>query len=96
MLGYFTNRSFSTHAPKEKILDQPIFLNTTQQTRVSIASHTGIFQTNLPSLETFSTTSDEKVGFPIANHERIYKLILDSIPIAWKHLIRTVLLKNLF
>ena len=54
MLGYFTNRNFSTHTPKEKILDQPIFLNTTQQTRVSIASHTGIFQTNLPSLETFS------------------------------------------
>ena len=41
-------------------------------------------------------TSDEKVGFPIANHERIYKLILDSIPIAWKHLIRTVPLKNPF
>ena len=54
MLDYFTNRNFSTHTPKEKILDQTIFLNTTQQTRVSIASHTGIFQANLPSLETFA------------------------------------------
>ena len=54
-----------------------------------------LFRFLKPSLIS-SMTSDEKVGFPIANHERIYKLILDSIPIASKHLIRTVLLKNPF
>ena len=29
------------------------------------------------------------VGFPIANHKRIHKRIMDLIPIDWKHSLRT-------
>ena len=36
-----------------------------------------------------STTFDEKLGFPTANHKRIYKLIMDLTPNDWKHLLRT-------
>ena len=34
-------------------------------------------------------TFEEKLGFPTANHERIYKLIMDLICSDWKHLLRT-------
>ena len=36
-----------------------------------------------------STTFEEKLGFPIANHKRIYKIIMDLIPNDWKHLLKT-------
>ena len=36
-----------------------------------------------------STTFYEKVGFPIANHKKIYKRIMDLILNDWKYLLRT-------
>ena len=36
-----------------------------------------------------STTFDEQLGFPTANHKRICKLIMDIIPNDQKHLLRT-------
>ena len=33
-------------------------------------------------------TFDEKLGFPTANHKRIYKLIKDLISDYWKDLLR--------
>ena len=38
-----------------------------------------------------STTFDEKLSFPIANHKRLYKLTMDLIPNDCKHLLRTVI-----
>ena len=35
-------------------------------------------------------TFDEKLSFPIVNHEKIYKLIMDLIPNDWKHLLGTL------
>ena len=34
-------------------------------------------------------TFDEKLSFAAANHERIYKLIMDLILNDWKHILRT-------
>ena len=34
-------------------------------------------------------TFDEELGFPNANHKRIYKFMMDLIPNDWKHLLRT-------
>ena len=36
-----------------------------------------------------STTFDEQLGFPTANHKRICKLIMDIIPNDQKHLLKT-------
>ena len=75
----------------------------------SIASHPGKFQTNLllfirdlcacrclqSSLIT-STTFGEKLDFSTANHEKVYKFIMDLIPNDWKYLKLKLLKKTPF
>ena len=90
---HFTNNNFPTHTPLKEILDQPIFLNphtkldfssdspyfycipsrNTLGKFVIIRDLCRFLQQGLISY----TTSDEKLGFPTANHKRIYKLITD-------------------
>ena len=41
-------------------------------------------------------TFDEKLSFAAANHERIYKLIMDLILNDWKHILRTEIFQKTF
>ena len=90
---HFTNNNFPTHTLLKEILDQPVFLNphtkldfssdspyfycipsrNTLGKFVIIRDLCRFLQQGLISYTTF----DEKLGFPTANHKRIYKLITD-------------------
>ena len=102
---YFTNNNFPTPTSIKEIIDRPIFLNSNTKLGFSsdipyfycipprnISDKFTIIRTLCRFLQSgliFATTFDEKLGFPTANHERIYKLIMELIPNDWKHLLRT-------
>ena len=102
---HFTNNDSPIPASTEEILDQPIFLNQyTKLEFCSDNPHfycipprnlsgkfiiiRGLCRFLQPGLIS-STTFDERLDFPTANDEIMYKLIMDLIPNDWKHLLRT-------
>ena len=102
---HFTNKNFPTLTSIEEILDQPMFLNPHTKLDFSsdnphfycipsrnisdkfiiIRDVSRFLQPGLIS----STTFDNKLGFPTANHRRTCKLIMDVILNNCKHLLRT-------
>ena len=85
---HFTNNNFFAHTSVKEILDQTYIFKCTVQTDnlFSIASHPGIFQTNLllfitdlcrclQSCPIPSATFGEKLVFTGANHKRKYKFL---------------------
>ena len=77
---HFTNSNFPTPASTEKILNHPIFLNV--HTKLNFCSDNPYFYCIPPSSNFLSDIWREIT----ANHERIYKLVIDF---DWKHLLRT-------
>ena len=92
----FTNNNFLTPTSIKNILEQPIFLNPHTKLDFSsdnayfccipprnISDKFTIIKDLCRFLQQdliFSSTFDEKLRFPTANHKKIYKLIMDLIP----------------
>ena len=109
---HFTNNDFPIPTSTEKILDQPIFLNQYIKLNFSCDNPhfycipprnvsgkfiviRGLCRFLQPGLIS-STTFDERLSFPTANHKIIYKLIMDLIPNVRSTYLELKLFKNLF
>ena len=106
---HFTNSNFPTPTSIQNILDQPIFLNPQSKPGFSSDNPYFYCIPSANILDKFtiirdlcsflqagqicSTTFDEKLGFPTANHKRIYKLIRDF---DWNHYLELKFLRNFF
>ena len=83
ILGYISPITTTLPHSVEEIRDQPLFLN--PHTKLDFSSDKPYFFCIPPMMNSSglkpslisSMKNDDKLGFPAASHERIYKLIID-------------------